>query len=404
MNILLRRQQIPVLCLCPVPEHCCEHSPTKRGFAVRNQSPIGVTERKNLVGSHVLPSSLARGHLCPTLLWSPKAPAQRSATSTSLQFFCSYCVLYETQVAQRLANGVYTAPTFTKMAPTSRYAGALACALAGPSACASSFPSLSLFQETLLTTAGIDFDADQGLEASSRWTGDRLQAAGADNKRGPHLACAEYGRGREALSILQETVGHGAVRPVSSTRTHGACFMVTVSHTTATALAKYLNLDLSCFGAFPSALKLAPGLLEHSDDCGSTGGGDCSAGRLSTSHGALMRLDSVYGLMVELSPGTSDFDVEQLTLDLNSPSLDLHGINFWSNVGMKGGEHLASAGGAQRGREWSRAATVVHELSESGETSPSDICSWGDLEVRHAANDVVLVSGEFSFVGSLGFF
>lgn len=271
------------------------------------------------------------------------------------------------------------------MGRTSRYAGALVCALAGSSASARPSPSLRLIQETLLTTAGIDFDADQGVEASSRWSGDRLRASAG--KLAPHLACTEHDRRREALSTLQESFGPGAVRPVSSTQTHGACFIVTASHDTA-AEAAAKDLGWSCFGIFPSALKLAPGLLEHSDCL------ECSAGRLSTTHGVSMRLDSVYGLMVELSPGTSEFDIAELTRDLVSPSLDLHETSFWSARGMKGGKHLGGGGGALRGREWSRAATVVHGLSESGETSPGDICSWGDLEVHHAANDVLLVSGE----------
>lgn len=283
------------------------------------------------------------------------------------------------------------------MAPTSRYAGALAYALLGSSACASSFPSLSLIRETMLTTAGVDFDADQGIAASSKWTLDRLGAGddeGPAKAAAPHIACVESGRRREAVSSLEESLGPGTVRPISSTRAHGACFIVTASHAQAKAVSG--DLDTTCFAAFPSALKLAPGLLEHSD-CSSNGDSDCSTERLSTTHGASMRLDSVYGLMVELSPGTSDFDIAKLTQDLNSPSLDLHETSFWSDAGMQGGEHLASAGGALRGREWRRAATVVHELSESGETSPSDICSWGDLEVHRSASDVLLVSGKRAF-------
>eukprot|EP00752_Nemacystus_decipiens_P015150 g13496.t1 len=239
----------------------------------------------------------------------------------------------------------------------------------------------------MLTTAGIDFDGDEGIAASSRWTSDRLRAS--EGERAPHLACAEHGRRRGALSSLQDSLGPGAVRPVSSTPTHGACFIVTASHDTANAVSK--DLDLSFFGAFPSALKPAPGLLQHSD-CDSSGDSGCSAGRLSTAHGVSMRQDSVHGLMLELSPG-ADFDIGPWTRDLHSPALDLHETSFWSAAGLHGGEHLASMGGALRGREWSRAATVVHGLAASGETSPSDICSWGDLEVHQAAGEVLLVSG-----------
>lgn len=278
------------------------------------------------------------------------------------------------------------------MTPQARCVRALAFALAGSSACATSLPPLGMIQETMLTTARQEFDGEQQLTAASAWTAERLR--GSEDIRAPHLACTDYGRRREALSSLQESLGPDALRPVSSTKAHGACFIATASHIEAEAL---LSQDkdfkvFSAFAPFPSVLKLAPGLLDH--DCSSGGASGCSAGRLSTTHGVSMRMDSVHGLMVELSPGTSG---EPLTGDLieslNAPDLDLHASSFWSDVALAGGEHLKSAGGELRGREWSRAADVVHELCTSGETSPSDICSWGDLEV-HAAGDVLLVSGE----------
>ncbi|CAM9539093.1 unnamed protein product, partial [Hapterophycus canaliculatus] len=48
---------------------------------------------------------------------------------------------------------------------------------------------------------------------------------------------------------------------------------------------------------------------------------------------------------------------------------------------------------ALRGREWSRAAAVVHGLSAAGNTSPGDICSWDSVVFHHTAADVLLVSG-----------
>ncbi|CAN0198488.1 unnamed protein product, partial [Ectocarpus sp. 6 AP-2014] len=44
-------------------------------------------------------------------------------------------------------------------------------------------------------------------------------------------------------------------------------------------------------------------------------------------------------------------------------------------------------------RDWSKAASVVHELSEAAGTSPGDICSWNRVSVHHAEVDVLLVSG-----------
>ena len=278
------------------------------------------------------------------------------------------------------------------MAPKGSYAGALAFALAGSSVCATSFPPLGMIHDTMLTTARQEFDGEEDFTAASAWTAEQLR--GSQDLRAPHLACTDYDRRRDALSSLQASLGPGAVRPVSSTQTHGACFIATASHAEAEAVMSEDEVSgFSSFAPFPSVLKLAPGLLDH--ECSSAAGaGGCSAGRLSTTHGVSMRMDSVHGLMVELSPGTSGESLSgDLIGNLKSPSLDLHATSFWSDVALAGGEHLASAGGALRGREWSRAADLVHELSRSGETSPSDICAWGDIEV-HAVGDVLLVSGE----------
>lgn len=62
------------------------------------------------------------------------------------------------------------ASKFSPMAPASRHASALVCALAGSSACASSFPSLSLIQETMLTTAG-RCKHDQSRDTTAKGTG-----------------------------------------------------------------------------------------------------------------------------------------------------------------------------------------------------------------------------------------
>ena len=111
-------------------------------------------------------------------------------------------------------------------------------------------------------------------------------------------------------------------------------------------------------------------------------------------------MDSVQGLMVELSPGTlpaRSFEANTFIGDLlgglMSESVDLHAGNFWSDPSMLGGEHLARPEGALRGREWSRAATVVHKLSAMAEATPGDVCSWGNIDVHHASDDVLLVSG-----------
>lgn len=282
------------------------------------------------------------------------------------------------------------------MVPNCRCVGLVALALAITSAQGKvSFTSQAakLVEETLLTTAELDFEGNtEGLEAASIWTGQRLHAATAV-ARGPYLACADQDRRREAVSALHSSLNPSAVRPVSSTRTHGACFMVTCSYEESEALLMSERFEWRLFGPFPSALKVAPGLLEH-NDCSS------SDGRLCTTHGDSMLVDSVRGLTVELSPGTLPADdpqavsfIDELLDDLSSEALDLFSTNFWSDSDLQLAEHFDRPGGALRRREWGRAASVVHELSNSGETSPSDICSFGDLDVHHAAQDILLVSG-----------
>lgn len=283
------------------------------------------------------------------------------------------------------------------MASSGRWVGFLTFAMAISSAQGKvSFALPTLIEETLLTTAKLDFEGNkEGLEAAARWTGDRLYAADA---KGAHLACADNDRRREAVSVLHSSLIPGAViRSVSSTETHGACFLVTCSHAESEALLSQ-SFKWNSFGPFPSALKVAPEVLEH-NGCND---GISDGRRLCTTHGASMRLDTVRGLTVELSPGTlPDHDpqaylfIDELLNDLSSGALDLSATNFWSDPAHQRAEHLDNPSGALRGREWSRAATVIHELSESaGETSPSDICLFGDVGVHHAAQDVLLVSGD----------
>ena len=128
--------------------------------------------------------------------------------------------------------------------------------------------------------------------------------------------------------------------------------------------------------------------------------GNDGSGRLTTTYGSKMRMDNVQGLIVELTPGILPAHSSQaqaflgdLLEDLMSNSVDLHSDNFWSDPAMIGGEHLAIPEGALRRREWSRAATVIHELSTTAKTTLGDICSWDSVAMHHAANDVLLVSG-----------
>ena len=266
------------------------------------------------------------------------------------------------------------------------------------------YPPLGLVEKILLTTAQLDFRGhDQSFEAATRWNEERLQASEGD-ARAPHLACAEYGDGHKAASALEAFLSPESVRHVHHSVDHGACFIVTASDAQAVELStEQAWFGLVSFGPFPSALKIAPGVLEHGGSVGVSEGSNGS-GRLTTTHGLSMCMDNVQGIIVELTPGIlpahsgkAEAFVEDLLEDVMSASVDLYSGNFWSDpaMAMLGGEHLAAPEGDLRRRDWSRAATVVHELSEAADTTPGDICSWDSVAIHHAANDILLVSGTF---------
>lgn len=264
------------------------------------------------------------------------------------------------------------------------------------------YPPLGLVERALRTTARSEFDGHvQTFEAAATWSGDMLRRGSGTphSSRGPYLACAGYDNGgSEVFARLQGFLSPGAVRPVVVSSEHGTCFVATASHSQAVGfVASEDHLGLTSFAPFPSALKLAPSLLEH----GAGGAAhDRPTDRLDAIHGAPMRRGTAEGLTVELSPGTLPANsvedtsfVNDLLGDLISHSMDLHAINFWSDPASERTHDNAEPGAAMRIRNWSRAATVVHELSESGRTSPGDICSWDTVAARHAGDDLLLVSG-----------
>lgn len=263
------------------------------------------------------------------------------------------------------------------------------------------YPPLSLFESTLLTSAKDDFNSNEGaFAAAMRWSGEQLRSR-KDTPFAPHLACADYGNGPTALSRLQSVLGPtGTIsRPVCNSADTGVCYLLSISHAQGSSLlsnpAKFMLASIS---PFPSMLKLTPGLLEHSAVLAAEG---ATSDRLRTTLGERMRMSNVEGLTVELTPGVllpndsgaADV-VNELVGDLMSPSLNLHANSFWSDPGMLDGEdgHLARPEGALRAREWTRAATVVHGLSSSA-LSPGDVCSWDSVSVFHPDADILLVSG-----------
>ena len=258
--------------------------------------------------------------------------------------------------------------------------------------------SLRFVERSLLTTAHDSFGGHaKGFEAAAQWSGERLRTS-QGGVRAPHLVCTEYSRGGETISRLQEFLSPEAVQPVAHSSASGACFLVTASHTEAQALSDNPDFGLTSISPFPSDLKVAPGVLEHADS-----GPDQvnqSPGRLTTTHGQSMRMNNVEGLNLELSPGTlpahslqARMYIADLLDDLMSESINLHATSIWSDPVAADGEHLTTPAGILREREWSSSATLVHELSVSGRTTPGDICSWGSISMHHAANDLLLVSG-----------
>lgn len=268
---------------------------------------------------------------------------------------------------------------------------------------------LAVVEEVLVTTAKEDFGGrEAAYQSAVKWQNRLLsQQTGQGQQPAPYLACFEYGDAREAMDSLERLLPEAAsIRRASLREQHGACFLVTLeSPAVAAALAGRLHQDLRQFDPFPSALKLAPGLLNHNN--GLTFGGDdpdALQDRLSTKHGARMRGDSVAGIVLELSPGVlpaHDPRAGSFISDLKagllvSTSMDLQGNNFWSDPTMLlDGEngHQAHPAGALRAREWGRAAGVLHALSADGGTTPGDVCSWGGIQMHHSWDDVLHVTG-----------
>lgn len=254
----------------------------------------------------------------------------------------------------------------------------------------------------MITTVKEDFDSDDALEAASAWYQDRLLEN--RSRKAPYLACAEYAEGRQAMKELERLLSTAALRRVSNHKAHGTCFLVTALWSEAESLSQDLgSFRLTSFGPVPSSLKLAPGLLNHE---GLTPKDDGERERLMTTHGKRMRFGNVAGLEVALSPGVlpahdagADGFISELVEDLMSSSMDLYANNFWSDPAMSerdGAGYLVGPASVSRGREWRRAADVVHELSTDGSQTPGDICSWGDTVFHHAGSDILMVKGERS--------
>ena len=320
--------------------------------------------------------------------------------------------------------------------------------VASPTKNALPYPPLAVVENSLLTTAQESYGGRaEGFEATARWTGDRLDASDDEGylRRGPHLVCAGNAQGREAIFRLQTFLTPEAVRPiVVHSSEHGgsssSCFVVTALRAEAREIASNPDFfGVASIAPFPSDLKIAPGVLEHELCCSGGAGsnennheaeqqqqqqqqqqekevggqedtpqqtqqqqqsGTRTTTKLGTTHGPSMRLGSAQGLTVELSPGTlparspqAPAFTAQLTEDLMSESIDLFAGNVWSDPAVAGGGHLATEGGAARGKDWTLAAALVHGVSREAKVLPGDVCAWDRVWFHLAGDDVLFVSG-----------
>ena len=255
-------------------------------------------------------------------------------------------------------------------------------------------PPLALVKQVLVSTAHQEFDNDAAFEAATEWHRERLSRS--PSRQAPHLACAEYSKGSQALWKLEAILLNGSVRIASNHKLHTTCFIVTASAPTAAAMEDRLgDYGLTSFGPIPATMKLAPELLDHDAPLLD------EEGRLATTYGRRMRLDSVRGLDVTLSPGAvasreaADTFIVDLMEGLISGSMELHRNSFWSDAD---GDHAFRPAGAVRTREWKRAAEVVHGLTnDDGEgLTPGVVCSWDGLNVRYAGSDTLFITGEIN--------
>lgn len=312
-------------------------------------------------------------------------------------------------------------------------------------------PPLQFLEEALLTEARGEFEGNQeAYEAAASWTLQRLSQTQRGSRRRnsssrsvPHFACADNrdttAKGetgvqrRRPSQLVEDFLSAGSVRAVSHSRAQGlSCFVATATIEQVAALeaAGLETLGLRNFGPFPTVLKIAPGLLQIKDGpTKATGGnsgtdetttGDPSGAgeRLSVVHGEVARMDNVGGLTVELSPGVlpwrdieaADSLIADILDGLLSSSNNLHSNAYWSSIrdgfsaagdGITNGagSHPPAINSALRIQEWTRAASVVHGLTSSGEEgregaiTAGDVCSWDSIRLHQQGRDSLTVTG-----------
>lgn len=262
---------------------------------------------------------------------------------------------------------------------------------------AAQLPPLALVEELLFTTARDDFEgSDEDYLSAVKWSQRKLDSR---DYRSPHIACFAYQSAAESFALLNSEFPSESVQRVSLRTAHGPCFLITVPNSVVAATSEGLH-GLKYFGPLPSALKFAPGLIEHNSTKHVNSVG------LATTHGEKMRSHNVVGLNVHLSPGCisshnkgmADSFSHDLLMGLSSSSIDLHGINFWSDTAESASQrehHSCREASALRAREWTRAADLIHGLSgrRDGRITAAAICGWGSVAMHYTGNGYLVTGG-----------
>lgn len=275
--------------------------------------------------------------------------------------------------------------------------------------------------------------------------GDSDIGEGAGAGAGTFVVFTSHGRAARAREVLSSVLSPSAVRTAAHNREQGGCFLV---HASAADVDRLLPLPadegdgaaaaggggeeggggrlFDGFVTVPPSLKLAPSLLDHGgvfahdfspddgaaiaarvpgfvDDFPRDDDDEGSTPKISLGK-ALRRNNGNEGLVVLLlAPDEPVIDGEgelELALgladrwrrDWSSPSLNLHGLSFWSDsTGHRAYRHARRGSGEGReeeagadvlAREWGEAARTVHALGDRlGGVSPGKACGWNDIRV-----------------------
>ena len=167
-----------------------------------------------------------------------------------------------------------------------------------------SLPTLGLVEKVLHSTAWKDFDGnDSTFQSAVLWDESRLTATA--HRYAPYLACTEYGRGQEGLDQLESIVPKSSIRRVSNRRNVGTCYIVAADASQSSEVVSAGRNSggnrFSSYGPIPSALKLAPDLLDYEGVPSNS-----EQQRLTTVHGFRMRLDNVVGCLLYTSDAADD--------------------------------------------------------------------------------------------------